>query len=551
MSRLIPNFCVLLTFSLLGSLAAGCATEDATTASPAATWHRDVRPQLAKWCVGCHTKDGIGPFALDDRAVAQQMTGAAIFAVDAGTMPPHRANDACRKYKGAWMGDAEAKQLTDALQKWRDSGFAEGSESDYTPPHVPPDPLKTAGKPNLSLAADAGYTPNDKISDDYRCFVLPHTFAEETFLRMSNVVPDQNDLVHHVLVYVVEQNFLATLAALDAKDAGVGYTCFGGAGVGSPSPVAGWAPGKIPAMVPDGTGIRIPKGSQLVMQVHYNLAAGKTAKDQTRLDLWTTTEKPAFVLTSRPMPNFGIKIPAGAKDSTHKRLFTNTGTTAWEVIGTTPHMHTFGTRIAVEKVAKDGARECVVDVERWDFNWQLSYPFEADAPVMVQPGDALELTCVYDNTAAKQPKVGGKQITPADITWGEGTLDEMCLNYILVKEPYAPAQDTSTACDGFDACYSECRKTSEFGTCILQCGIKIGGKCQTCVYTATIQCGLTGACVQDTAPLYECITSSGSQGAAVLTTCGTQLDTFQKCVGPEVDNGKCTPQLAACGVTLQ
>jgi len=530
--------------------ATGCDAETTGSTNITATWHGDVRAGLQKWCGGCHSKGGIGPFALDDAATASKMVNASIHALQAGTMPPYRANDACRTYKGHWMGDADVAALTDALTRWKESGTPVGDEADYKAPELPDDPLKTAGKPTLSLKIDAGYEPDAKLADDYRCFVLPHVFAEETFLRMSNVVPDQDDLVHHVLAYVVQENYVPTLKALDDAEKGPGYTCFGGAGVGSPNPVAGWAPGKPPAMSPADAMTRIPKGAMLVMQVHYNLAAGKTASDKTRLDLWTTTDKPKYVLTSRPMPHFGIKIPAGATDSSHTRLFENTGSKPWEIIGTTPHMHTFGKAISVHRVAEDGAKECLVDIGRWDFNWQLGYPFKTDEPVIVQPGEKLELTCVYDNTAKNQPKIGGKQVEPKEVTWGEGTLDEMCLNYILVKEPYKPVNTDKAVCKGFDACYSDCRKDKEFGDCILSCGLKIGGKCQTCVYTATIQCGLTGACTTDTAPLYECISDCKSRGACIYSKCTKQLDRFQQCVGPEVDKGKCAPQLSACGVKL-
>lgn len=39
----------------------------------------------------------------------------------------------------------------------------------------------------------------------------------------------------------------------------------------------------------------------------------------------------------------------------------------------------------------------------------------------------MRVTCRYDNSAAKQPIVNGKQLPPHYVVWGEGTGDEMCL----------------------------------------------------------------------------------------------------------------------------
>ena len=44
----------------------------------------------------------------------------------------------------------------------------------------------------------------------------------------------------------------------------------------------------------------------------------------------------------------------------------------------------------------------------------------------------LQLECDYDNSFANQPMVNGQQGTPKDVSWGESTLDEMCLTYLTV-----------------------------------------------------------------------------------------------------------------------
>jgi len=60
-----------------------------------------------------------------------------------------------------------------------------------------------------------------------------------------------------------------------------------------------------------------------------------------------------------------------------------------------------------------GGEACLLDIPRWDFHWQGSYGLVE--PVVFNPGDQLRLSCTWDNA------------TMSDVTWGEGTTDEMCL----------------------------------------------------------------------------------------------------------------------------
>ena len=42
-----------------------------------------------------------------------------------------------------------------------------------------------------------------------------------------------------------------------------------------------------------------------------------------------------------------------------------------------------------------------------------------------------------------QPVVNGERLTPRRVKWGDGSFDEMCLNYITVVEPFEPAGSKS------------------------------------------------------------------------------------------------------------
>ena len=63
--------------------------------------------------------------------------------------------------------------------------------------------------------------------------------------------------------------------------------------------------------------------------------------------------------------------------------------------------------------------DCVLDVDRWDFDWQLSYFLEE--PIDVQRGETISLHCTFDTRGETEV-----------IRWGEGTGDEMCLAFFYV-----------------------------------------------------------------------------------------------------------------------
>ena len=246
-SLLIGLFLACLTVS-------GCGSEDT---AETVTYHRDIRPLLESQCLDCHRQGDIGPYALDSYERAKKYAAISWLQIKTGKMPPWPADPTCNEYVGQRLLSKQEKAL---FERWVESGTAEGDPATYVAPKAKPDPYANAGPATVTLKAEKSYVPNGTVTDDYRCFDLTHTFEKETFVQMTRVLPDQKDLVHHVLVYAVKKPLLGMLRALDEADPGVGYTCFGGAGIGAPTPVAGWAPGNETGPLPPDSGIRIPAG---------------------------------------------------------------------------------------------------------------------------------------------------------------------------------------------------------------------------------------------------------------------------------------------------
>ncbi|MDE0882303.1 MAG: hypothetical protein OSB21_06885, partial [Myxococcota bacterium] len=88
------------------------------------------------------------------------------------------------------------------------------------------------------------------------------------------------------------------------------------------------------------------------------------------------------------------------------------------VWGILPHMHEIGTKYRLERV-RAGEVSCMMNVKRWDFNWQLGYFL--DEPIRLLPTDVMRTTCTFDSRSRTETTV-----------FGEDTSDEMCLAAVFV-----------------------------------------------------------------------------------------------------------------------
>jgi hypothetical protein len=409
------------------------------------TYHEHLRALLELHCVDCHVAGGVGPFPLDSYEAAVPVAELMTAAVASGAMPPWPARQDCHPLRDVRALSAEDIQV---FADWVANDMAEGDPADYDAPEPRGRDL---GAPTIEMDAGEGYVPDVSLDDEYRCFVLDGTFEANTFVTAMDIIPGVREQVHHVQIHRIPGSSLAQARSSDAASPGLGYQCFGGVGISGSENMFSWRPGSTAIVFEEGDAGFIEAGSSVVIQVHYNnqfIPIGEQPKpDLTKIALWTLPEGelPERIVT-RTGTTSGINLPAGDPDvvtesstamsrvSTVGRGFLGGGTfIAGEIIGMTPHMHNLGTRLSSEIVRADGTRGCMVDVPGWSFEWQMDYLF--DEPVTYASGDRLTIRCEYDNSPANQAVINGEQVTPRDVTWGEGSLDEMCLNYVWVRYP--------------------------------------------------------------------------------------------------------------------
>jgi hypothetical protein len=401
------------------------------------TFNNQVVRILQQHCQTCHRPGNIAPFSLltyqDARIHAFQIREA----VESREMPPWKPINAHGVFQAErTLTDQEIETLSD----WVVDGVPEGNPADLPEPLTFPETW-SAGTPDVTVEPAASFPLQAGAADIYRCFPLTINAQTDLYVRGYEVLPGNRAIVHHVLLFIDENGEKGESAALDDADPGLGYTCFGGAGfVNGLGGLGGWVPGASPEMFSLGTGVRIPKGSRIVMQVHYStseaskLSSGPLDPDLTRLGLYLSPT-PLQGISFLPVVNPFFTIPAGAANY-RVPAATFIGDTV-ELTAIAPHMHLLGREIKVDAHFTNGTTRELVHIDDWDFHWQGNYVFRE--PIILPRGTMIEMNCYYDNSTGN---LKNPTNPPVPVSWGERTTDEMCLSFLSVKSPGVPSLTT-------------------------------------------------------------------------------------------------------------
>lgn len=384
------------------------------------TFSDQVVRLFQRHCQECHRPGDVGPFSLLDYREAHPQRQEILDAVRARAMPPWKPVPGSGDFLGV-------RRLSDAeialIEEWVLAGAPEGDPGRLPPPRAFPDTWRI-GQPDLVLTPEAAYEVQASERDVYRCFTVPTDFAEDRYVEAVQVVPGNRKVVHHVLTYL---DTGGRSAALDEAEPGPGYTCFGGPGFVAAGGLGGWAPGAPPVAMPDGVGMLLPRGARVVLQVHYHNRDGRVESDRTAIGVRFARKPVDKRVRVIPVLNRSFRIPAGAAHHEVSASFMVPTGRDLHAIAVSPHMHLLGRSMKVTATRPDGAVTPLVHIDDWDFHWQGAYAFAR--PVPLPGGTRIDVVAVFDNSAANRKNPNR---TPRDVTWGEGTTDEMCIAFIRV-----------------------------------------------------------------------------------------------------------------------
>jgi hypothetical protein len=385
------------------------------------TFNREVVRIFQQNCQSCHHPGDIAPFSLMTYADAFPYRLQIKLMTQSREMPPWKATAGCGEFDAARVLSTSD---IETIKQWVDGGAPEGSKADM-PPALQFTSSWTLGQPDMVLSSPEPYTP-PATGDIYRCFTLPTNLPADSYVSAIDIHPGDRETVHHVIAYI---DTTGDSVALDEKDPGPGYTSFGGPGFAivnaNAATLGGWVPGARPFTLPDGIAYSLPANSRVVLQVHYHPHHGQPLPDRTEIGIYFAKKKPKQLLRILPVINQTFTIPPNNANYEVKASFpipVPVDTHLWIVA---PHMHLLGRKMKVEATLPNGSKQCLINIDDWDFNWQGMYLYKGG---LAMPAfTRYSLTAYYDNSDGN---FRNPNSPPKAVSWGEQTTDEMCIAFL-------------------------------------------------------------------------------------------------------------------------
>jgi hypothetical protein len=417
-----------------------------TQLTKAQTFNKDVASIMFAKCTSCHNPNGANsqmPFT--EYSKITPYSNSIYSNVNAGLMPPWPPDTTYTKFLHQHENTLTLAEKNTILN-WITNKTPEGNGV------APPLPTylasnKLAGKADLVVGtglvasnANTSTDPSATNSNPYNCYVIPLDLKEDRWLRAAEVVPGNLSVVHHCVV---------TIDTTGAAVSDVKGSCASQPGQFG---IIGWSSGAAPVIYPNKAplkvGQRIPKGSSIVIQMHYAPGSGG-GLDSTKVRLYFYNKDSLAGL--RPVYDqvalqyWGISLPLVTIPANSGQWFTaNTGdiapcsscplkvganpcppaNTDISIIAVNPHSHVVCTKV-LDYAFKSADTIPLIRINRWSYHWQGYYYYPK--PVKIPAGYKIQAKHFFDNRTSNLELITDPS---KPVNFGTKTSDEMLFDDI-------------------------------------------------------------------------------------------------------------------------
>jgi peroxiredoxin len=400
----------------------GCPIErqEPLAAEGPITYFRDVAPLIQNNCLVCHRDGEVGPFELASYEDVYYAATRIAEVVVERRMPPWHGQ--LNPKFGKLHND---KRLTDreirTIVGWVKGGAKKGDPNDAPDPiHFPPRDQWKIGKPDFVYKMPKPFAVPKTGTLDYQFFRVKMNLKEDRWFNAVEVRPGNAEVVHHVAMHVVKSG--------NREYSGfTGMSELYGFSTDSAHLINDYVPGDTynAKIYPAHQAVRIPKGSDLIYELHYTPNNREATTDQSMVAFrWADKPPKEEILTKvfrKPIGRF--RIPPHHPHYRMEDAYYFRQDVYLDAIR--PHFHYRGKSFRVEVIERDEdtdkiiKRETVIAVPVFDPDWQRTY--ELETPLLVKAGTEILATGIFDNSSLNPSNPDPSQT----VLWGQQTADEM------------------------------------------------------------------------------------------------------------------------------
>jgi peroxiredoxin len=393
--------------SVAKTVAQGCLIDrcDKPSADGPVTYTKQVARILQKNCQDCHRPGQVGPMPLQNYEEVLAWSDTIREVVSQRRMPPWHADPRFGHFANDRSLSAEDGHT---LLAWVDGGCPKGDDKELPPEKNYPEGW-TIGKPDAVYSMQELFKVPAKAGEagvEYQYFVVPTRFMTDVWVQAAEAKPGNRALVHHIIVFVKPPK---GQPGRDHED-----------GIGDGF-LTGYAPGDMPSIFEPGTAKRIPRGSELVFQMHYT-PNGVEGEDRSCVGLIFAKSPPRREVRTRGVEEHSLTIPKQSKN--YEVVASTSFRREVELLSFMPHMHLRGKDFEYSLVHADGRSEVLLRVPRYDFNWQSTYRLKK--PIKVPAGSRIQCVAHYDNSPGNPNNPDPNKV----VSWGDQTWDEMMIGFV-------------------------------------------------------------------------------------------------------------------------
>lgn len=371
------------------------------------TYCNQIARIFQEHCVKCHREGEIGPFALTDYNEIIGWAEMIEEVVNEQRMPPWHANPEYGKFSNdCSLSNEQREQIT----QWVKDGAPFGDANDLPPEKTFVTGWQLPREPDIVF--DINPEPYRVPADGevkYQYFRVDPKFTEDKWISCAQLLPGNRAVVHHILAFARSKGSFGSLEAQR------GY-------------LVGYVPGSLAEQYPSGLAKRIPADSELIFQIHYT-PIGSEQFDQSRLGIiFANPDEVTNEVRTTSVVQPRLRIPPHEADYRTSNLLPEPLPDC-KLLTLAPHMHLRGSAFRYTAVLPDGLREILLDVPRYDFNWQTGYRLADPKPL--PKGSKIFCEAQFDNSENNLNNPDPSQ----SVRWGDQTYDEMMIGYFDIVIP--------------------------------------------------------------------------------------------------------------------